>query len=137
MNLSVWSLKTVTYTDEFRKTDITLCSLGNIPTLPPCLVSVERERETKKQGGRVGMQPRQWWGTESVGLRMCRPYARTGAGRLNDDILCTPKKYQLPSTKSHSESENVWYNFIGVQTYNKWNIECPLRDTCTTFLFSC
>ena len=47
MNLSVWSLKTVTYTDEFRKTDITLCSLGNIPTLPPCLVSVERERNKK------------------------------------------------------------------------------------------
>ena len=42
-----------------------------------------RERETR-QGGRVGMQPRQQRWTESVGLRMCRPYAPTGAGRLDE-----------------------------------------------------
>ena len=54
--------------------------------------TVERKGETR-QGGRVGMYPRQRRGTESVGLRMCRPYEPTGAGRLEDDddmhLQCT------------------------------------------------
>ena len=42
------------------------------------------EREAR-QDGRVGMLTRQRRGTESVGLKMCRPYAPTGTGSLDDD----------------------------------------------------
>lgn len=43
-----------------------------------------RGSETR-QGGRVGMQPRRWHGTEIVGHRTCRPYTPTGAHRLDGD----------------------------------------------------
>ena len=44
------------------------------------------------------MKPRQRRGTECVGLRMCRPYAPTCVGRLNDDN----DQHSLRSKTAHS-----------------------------------
>ena len=44
----------------------------------------ERERETR-QGGKLECSQGSGAGTESVGLRRCRPHTPTGAGRPDDD----------------------------------------------------
>ena len=51
-----------------------------------------RGRETR-HGGRVGMYPRRRHGTESVGQRMCWPYAPTGVQRIDDDDDDTTKLF--------------------------------------------
>ena len=61
-----------------------------------------RERETR-QGGIVGMQPRQRRRTESVGLRIRRPYAPTGVGRPVDENKTKAnfeKWVEIPATTS-------------------------------------
>ena len=57
------------------------------------------ERERNKAGWKSwNVKPRQWYRTESVGLmRMCRPYAPTGMGRIiiiDDESLFLPAYIQ-------------------------------------------